>query len=234
MSRRQVKHEVTHLLLHSSLPEISRTLPHYKDSALVNALFTCLCHPQEIVRWHAVSSFGMIVQKIAGGNLEDGRVIMRRFLWMLNDESGGIGWTVPEAMGEVMAVTEPLAQEYGHMLVSYTLDDGPELFQDGNFLEMVELQRGVLWGLYRMAPHHKALLLDRGVAKNLAYFLDSADVQVRGMACLLCSILELSQSGQRLSKLCQDRGSFRVYLDGQFSNYRIADVARTVATGGTC
>ena len=232
MSRRKVKREVTHLLLNSSLPEISRALPAYGDSALINALFTCLCHPQEIVRWHAVSSFGMIVQKIAGRNLEDGRIIMRRFLWMLNDESGGIGWTVPEAMGEVMAVTDPLAEEYGHMLVSYTLDDGPELFQDGNFLEMTELQRGVLWGLYRMAPNHKTLLLDRGVSDNLGYYLDSADSQVRGMACLLCSVLQLTRFRERITALFRDRSSFRVYLDGQFSTYRIADVARTVATAG--
>ena len=40
--------------------------------------------------------------------------------------------------------------EYIHMLVSYIREDGPEAFQDGNFIELPLLQRGVLWGIGRL------------------------------------------------------------------------------------
>jgi len=81
---------------------------------------------------------------LADADMEAARVVMRRMIWQLNEESGGIGWGMPEAMGETMARHEGLAQEYAHMLVSY-------IQEDGNFLEHVPLQRGVLWGLGRLA-----------------------------------------------------------------------------------
>eukprot|EP00362_Geleiidae_sp_MMETSP1317_P000447 CAMPEP_0201284794 /NCGR_PEP_ID=MMETSP1317-20130820/84991_1 /ASSEMBLY_ACC=CAM_ASM_000770 /TAXON_ID=187299 /ORGANISM="Undescribed Undescribed, Strain Undescribed" /LENGTH=71 /DNA_ID=CAMNT_0047606373 /DNA_START=1077 /DNA_END=1289 /DNA_ORIENTATION=- len=67
--------------------------------------------------------------------MEEARIVMRRMLWSMNDESGGIGWGVPEAMAEVMTCNKGLAEEYIHMLISYMREDGEELFQDGNFLE---------------------------------------------------------------------------------------------------
>ena len=160
--------------------------------------------------------------------MEQARIIMRRFLWMLNDESGGIGWGVPEAMGEVMATNSRLAHEYSHMLVSYTLDDGPELFQDGNFLEMTPLQQGVLWGLLRLAAAHKDLLLKRGVTQNLGYYLDSEDGHVRGLACLLCRTLNLTAFNRHLELLKKDQTRFRLYRAGIFEDFSIAAVAGDV------
>jgi hypothetical protein len=69
---------------------------------------------------------------------------MRRMIWNLNDESGGIGWGSPETMGESMACHNRLAGEYHRILVSY-------IRPDGNFLEHPELQKGLLWGLARLA-----------------------------------------------------------------------------------
>jgi len=45
-----------------------------------------------------------------------------------------------------------LAEEYLHMLVSYMREDGPKAFQDGNFIELPMLQRGLLWGIGRLIP----------------------------------------------------------------------------------
>jgi len=56
--------------------------------------------------------------------MESARVIMRRLMWSLNDESGGIGWGAPEAMGEIMARHEQLTKEYSAILGSYIREDG--------------------------------------------------------------------------------------------------------------
>lgn len=230
MNRRQVKRELTNLLQYSVLEEIFSKISVYRDKDLLNALFPCLCHYHEMVRWHAVSVFGIVIDRIAERDMEQARVVIRRFLWMLNDESGGIGWGVPEAMGEALAINSHLAHEFSHMLVSYTLDDGPELFQDGNFLELPQLQQGVLWGLLRVAAHHKELLLGHGVDKNLACYLDSGDDQVRGTACLLCRTLKISRFTHRMGLLEQDQTRFRLYHEGSFTVYRIADVAGDVTS----
>jgi len=62
----------------------------------------------------------------------------------LNDESGGIGWGAPEAMGEIMARSEKLAEEYYKILISYTPDGG-------NYLDFEDLQKDVIAGLKRLS-----------------------------------------------------------------------------------
>ncbi len=86
-------------------------------------------------------------------DMESARVIMRRLMWSLNDESGGIGWGSPEAMGEIIASHDGLAKEYAHVLISY-------VWEEGNFLEYEPLQRGA-------GPH-------------LLPYLESTDAAVRG------------------------------------------------------
>jgi hypothetical protein len=234
MNRRKLKQEVTRVLQDYALEQIYPCLSAYRDKDLINALFPCLCHLHELVRWHAVSVFGVVINQIAESDMEQARVIMRRFLWMLNDESGGIGWGVPEAMGEAMALNSKLAEEYSHMLVSYTLDDGPELFQDGNFLELVPLQQGVLWGLYRLATCRKELLLGHGVEQNLGYYLDSEDAQVKGLVCLLCRDLGITRFDARLESLAHDQALFRLYRDGLFMELLVADVALEAIDARKC
>jgi len=223
--RLQTKRIITDLLRSSSpaaLPGKLRALP---PRDVVSPLFSCLCHPEEMVRWRAVTGFGIVVPAIADRDPEEGRVIMRRFLWMLNDESGGIGWGVPEAMAEVMTGSRLLAAEYLHMLVSYTLDDGAELFQHGNFLEHEILQEGVLWGLCRVAPFYPEQLLELGVADTCAVYFASERSGIRGLICRLCGLLGLIGYRRQLEELRDDRTAVRLYEDGTMREYRVADLA---------
>jgi len=95
---------------------------------VINPLFSFLYNNDEQVRWRTVTAFGAVVAKLADEDMEAARIIMRRLMWNLNDESGGIGWGSPEAMGETLARHEGLAKEYARILLSYAR-------QDGNYLE---------------------------------------------------------------------------------------------------
>jgi hypothetical protein len=226
MNRLRLKREICALLEGADLGRIFSVLENYPQLPLINCLFTCLCHAQERVRWHAVSCFGLVVSELAEKDIEEARIIMRRFLWMLNDESGGIGWGIPEAMGEVMYCHDILAQEYVHMLVSYTLDDGPERFQDGNFIELPMLQQGVLWGVNRVALKHIKLLEKQGVADNLRGYFSSADSQVRGLVCSVCRSMRLRDYSHELRLLTQDGGPTRLYHEGVFTDVTVGQLAR--------
>ena len=83
---------------------------------------------------------GELGQRLAAKKMERARILMRRIMWNLNDESGGIGWGSPEAMGEILSKSPELAMEFKSILFSY-------LDPNGNFLEHEALQRGVLWGI---------------------------------------------------------------------------------------
>ena len=226
MNRLQIKREITRLLQTKDLSGISTKLSGYPEKQLLNTLFSCLCHNEEIVKWHAVSCFGLVVPKIAEREMETGRTVMRRFLWMLNDESGGIGWGVPEAMAEVMCHHRLLGEEYLHMLVSYTIDDGPDMFQDGNFLELTPLQEGVLWGLWRIAPRYATELIKRKVDQNLQVYFDSDNSRVRGFVCALTGVLQLRKFRDLLTDCVDDRNLVGYYREGNFFNSEVGIMAQ--------
>lgn len=150
---------------------------------------------------------------------------MRRFLWSLNDESGGIGWGAPEAMAESMYHHDRLCDEYIHMLISYMLPDGPLEHQDGNFLELPELQRGLLWGIGRLAEKRSPLLLAREVVPGLLPYLSSTDAAVRGLAARALGLLKAVQAVEKLKQLDGDEGRVRVYHEGEVVVTTVAELA---------
>ncbi|MEE4166386.1 MAG: HEAT repeat domain-containing protein [Desulfocapsaceae bacterium] len=225
MKRRTLKRLVVSLLQDEQLAEIYRQLSVFDQKSLVNPLVSCFCHGEEIVRWHSISAIGQVIKAIASEDVEAARVVMRRFLWMLNDESGGIGWGVPEAMSESMYQHDLLASEYMHMLVSYARSDGPELFQDGNFIELPLLQHGVLWGLCRLAEKYQEQLLEKNAHENLGFYLSSEDSMVRGLAARCCGLLKRAEFTSLLQGMSADQQPLRIYLDGTIQQFSVGTLA---------
>lgn len=100
----------------------------------VNVLFSLLVTTDENTKDRVIKAFGGVVSKLVEENLESARIVMRPLMLSLNDKSGGIGWGSPEAMGEIMARSEKLAEEYHKILISYTPGGG-------NYLDFVDLQK---------------------------------------------------------------------------------------------
>ncbi|MBU0663655.1 MAG: hypothetical protein KJ990_03825 [Proteobacteria bacterium] len=198
MSSRRIKQDVLALLALTDLDRISTEMRLYAEKDLVNPLFSALSRPEEMVRWHAISIFGQVVPHLADQDMEAARIVMRRFLWSLNDESGGIGWGAPEAMAEIMLHHDRLAEEYLHMLLSYLHPDGPLEHQDGNFLELPALQCGLLWGIGRLASRLAPKLISRGVVADLLPYLQSEDGGVRGLSVWSLGVLFSARFPDRL------------------------------------
>lgn len=188
LNRRQVKKEIFKSLDQHDQhdqhdpAELTVKLEVFPRTQVINTLFMALCDTKQRVRWHAVSCLGWLVSTMAEEDIESARIIMRRFLWTLNDESGGIGWGAPEAMAEIMCRSEVLRQEYIHMLISYMQEDGDELFQDGNYLELPLLQRGLLWGIGTLCYAFPEEMRQRCLESDIKKYLVSSDIEVRKLA----------------------------------------------------
>lgn len=182
-SMRELKAWVTERLMRDDFDQTSAEWKDVSARRVVNFLFAALCNPDEVLQARAVTAIGIVVTHLAEHDLEAARVIMRRLMWNLNDESGGIGWGSPEAMGEIMVGSEKLAEEYAHVLVSY-------LREDGNFLEHPVLQRSVLRGLARLSEVRPRQLF--GSAEYVAPFLDSTDPVLRQLAVKVLKLIEAS------------------------------------------
>lgn len=201
---RRLKQQVFDVLSSGSF---TRRLPELLETPgrrVVNPLFGYLLHADEIVRWRAVVAMGEVVFHLADQDPESARVVLRRMIWQLNDESGGIGWGCPEAMGECVARHPALADTYHRLLVSY-------LDPEGNHLEHPVLQRGLLWGIGRAAharPDHMM-----GWGHLLQPHLVDDDPHHRGLAAWSAGATGDTRLVPALESLLQDSQPFR-FFDG--------------------
>ena len=177
---RTIKKEVYDLLKSADFDRTMQELHHLPARQVINPLFSFLQQTDPGIKWASIKAMGAIVAKMADEDMESARVVMRRLMWNLNDESGGIGWGSPEAMGEILANHSGLAKEYTHILISFTR-------KDGNYLEHDILQRGLLWGIKRLAETRPHLVQD--AAPYLLPYLKSNDAEVRNLAEQVLNVL---------------------------------------------
>ncbi len=222
---RKIKKEVLGWLAAGDLEQARKKLQDFDEQGLVNPLFSALYRPEELLRWHTVTIFGEVLARLADNDMEAARIVMRRYLWSLNDESGGIGWGAPEAMAEAMYHHDRLCDEYLHMLISYMRPDGPLEHQDGNYLELPELQRGLLWGIGRLAEKRGELLLEKGVVADLEAYLISDDPAVLGLAARALGLLHATGAMDRLEQLLDDQRTVRLYREGEVRTVTVAALA---------
>jgi hypothetical protein len=223
MTHRQLKKQVAELLRSTAWPAALETLAGLPARRVVTPLFGLLYHGEPLMRWRAVSAMGVVVAGLADQQMESARIVMRRFMWNLNDESGGIGWGSPESMGEIMARHAGLAREYSAILVSYA-------DPDGNFLEHPGLQQGVLWALGRLG-RVRPEVARRAAGFIAPFFQQSQDPILRGLAVwAVCPAVDEAM-GSVLDPLRGDHRTLQIYIDPELATFSIADlVAQALST----
>ncbi|MCD6184941.1 MAG: hypothetical protein J7K84_04015 [Deltaproteobacteria bacterium] len=142
-SYRKIKKKVSQLLCQDDFTEAVKEISALPAKKVINPLISSLCSIDKKIENRAAVAIGIVTAKLANNDIESARVIMRRLMWSLNDESGGIGWGAPVAMAEIMARNKMLADEYRKILISYS-EPGK------NYLEHEGLQKSVRCGLKRI------------------------------------------------------------------------------------
>jgi hypothetical protein len=217
MTNRKLKKKILELLggndLEKSLDEICQ-LPARQA---VNPLFSFFYSTNELIKWRAITAMGAVVSHLAEQDMESARVVMRRLIWNLNDESGGIGWGSPEAMGEIMARHFRLAEEYAFLLVSY-------VNEQENYIEHPILQRGVLWGLGRLA--HSRPRLVKHAAPFLPTYMQSEDAFHRGLTAWTAGALDGGLTKPLLQHLSDDKAVINIFIDMHLIECTVGQLAR--------
>jgi hypothetical protein len=129
-------------------PDFNNNLQSIHDlppQKTINALFSFLCSADKSIKNKAVIAMGEVVSRMAETDLESARMVMRRLIWSLNEESGWIGWGSAEALGEIMARNEILAKEYHNLLISFVIEG------TNNYLLYDKLREEVVLGLKRLS-----------------------------------------------------------------------------------
>lgn len=227
MGTRAVKREILDLIGSAeTLSAVFARLERYDDKEVVNVLFSAICRDDLHSRWRAITCMGFCVARLAAADMEEARIIMRRLLWSLNDESGGIGWGAPEAMAEIMCCHQGLAEEYSHMLLSYLREDGEELFQDGNFVEHPLLRQGVAWGLARLCQCRPELMRQKGATGDIPPLFTEDDAFLCACAAIAAGSLKMQEARPALCNLLDNKTEITLYQDGDLARVSVASLAQ--------
>ncbi len=203
MREREIKKNLKSLLREDDLDHIIRETESYPLKKTISILMGELYSTDEKKKWHAVTLMGELMDRLAGKEMESARIMMRRILWNLNEESGGIGWGMAEAMGEIMAVNPGLAEEYSNMLVSYMREE--------NYLEHPVQQQGLMWAIGRLALVKPGLLFRYDADGYLSVYLESPDRIVAGLACRNFGILGVREAVPHIKQLLDLDTRVRLY-----------------------
>jgi len=71
------------------------------------------------------------------GRQEKVRIYIRTLFWSMNDESGGIGWSSPQTIAEIIMHIPELIDPYGRMMIAHSMEEPP-------------LMKGGAWGIGRL------------------------------------------------------------------------------------
>ncbi|MBI5663620.1 MAG: hypothetical protein HZC49_00820 [Nitrospirae bacterium] len=129
-----LKKEVLNLLEQKKYQEIMHTSASFHK--IMNVLVSLSYDKNKYISWRAIEAIGLISKEIAKSDTETVRNIVGRLLWMIRDESGGIGWSVPETLGEIVRNNPQLCADIAPIIAS---------FHDEKMLTA-----GVLWALGRI------------------------------------------------------------------------------------
>jgi hypothetical protein len=90
---------------------------------------------------NAIQASGLAARIIAGRDPEYVRNYLLRLFWLLNDESGGIGWRAPELIGEILHHCPQFSQFFPMLisLLDLEKEDAPRF------------RAGTLWAIGRVA-----------------------------------------------------------------------------------
>lgn len=219
VSQRGIKKGILALLGQAELEAVFTALAGYPPEKLLSPLFSGICSGSEKIKWNAVSAMGATVARLADQDMEAARIVMRRFMWSLNDESGGIGWGTPEAMAECLACHGDLAREYTKILVSF-------MREDGFYLELPALQRGLMWGMGRLAQVRPELLRVWQTPRYLLPYLDSEDPIVRALAARALGQLLVVEAAAKIKQSPCDTTEFSLYAEHRLTTVTAGQLAR--------
>jgi hypothetical protein len=180
-----------------------------ENKAVLSALVSLTYDKQDPNTWRAIEAIGLVAAAFLEGRRHVLRETIRRLLWMMTDESGGIGWCAPEILGEIIRSD---ADDFGDIIPIVWSYRDEELFAAGSLRAMARIAE--------VRPDLVTFILP-----GLPAFLENPDPQVRGLAAQVFGMLADSDALGALDPLTKDHGVLRTYRGGELAEVTVAEVA---------
>jgi predicted house-cleaning noncanonical NTP pyrophosphatase (MazG superfamily) len=175
------------------------------DKSVIRHLISMAYDKESTLAWRAIEAMGFVSKRLSEEKSEIIRDTIRRLLWSMGEESGGIGWSAPELLGEIIRGNP---DKYADII--------PILW---SFKEEEMFRAGVIWAMGRIAELRPELI--SFIAEELGDMLFDKDPYVRGYVIWVVSILKNKDLFSKLKSLCNDQNSINFYENGELTEIRI-------------
>jgi len=181
-----------------------------RNKKILSLLISLSYDKKSVISWRAIESIGLISKEFSKLNPEFIRNLVGRLLWMIRDESGGIGWSSPEILGEIVRNSPGLYSDIATVIVSFHNEP--------------LLRAGILRAIGRMGKI-SAEIFDYAVPVALTY-LKSPDPVVRGYAAWSLGELGASEAVNEIKELEADNNQIIFYEDGDLKDKTVGEMAK--------
>ena len=181
----------------------------FSQKKILSILISLSYDKKNPVSWRAIEAIGLITGEIAKTNPDLVRNTVGRLLWMIRDESGGIGWSSPEILGEIVRNNPELCSDIAPIIVS--------------FHEEEMLRAGVLKAVGRIGMINTEFI-EYAVPVVLSY-LHNPNPVLRGFAAWSLGEIGTAESLNELQKLINDNNVLLFYEDRELREKTVGEIA---------
>ncbi|TAL23875.1 MAG: HEAT repeat domain-containing protein [Nitrospirae bacterium] len=181
----------------------------YREGRILSALISLTYDKKSLIAWRAIEAVGLISREIAKTKPELVRNTVGRLLWMIRDESGGIGWSSPEMLGEIVRNNPEQFADIAPIIVS--------------FLDEDMLSAGVLRAIERIGGKDAELV--RHSAPLILPYLRNPDPLLRGLAAWAIGWIGPAETVADLERLQGDGNKIIIYDEGELKEKTVGELA---------
>jgi hypothetical protein len=204
----KLKEQVRYLLEKGLLDVVGKLA--LKDKNVIKWLISFSYDKEDQITWRAIESMGYVAHDLRVTHLDILRETVRRLLWSMSDESGGIGWSAPEILGEIIR-SDP--EEFRDII--------PILWSNR---EEESFRPGAVWALARVAGVRPDMVTFN--TSDLRELAADPNPSVRGYAALLVGATATEGKDDILRKLSGDLGILLIYSDGSLLKTTVSELAQ--------
>jgi hypothetical protein len=220
LTQRDMKQAVVAALGKNDLETLLSLARH--DRKVLIVLVRLAYDKETLIGWRAIIAIGRVAEQFVRDQYDFLRETVRKLLWSLSDESGGIGWSAPEMLGEIVSA-DPIR-----------LADIVPLIAQVYSIEEAVFRPGVLYALRRIAETDPKAV--RPFQMLVKHGLSEQDPLSRVHALELVKMLRNEFIPENLESIkCQvqdlrnDRAEAWVYMKEGFTSIVVGELAGDVA-----
>lgn len=196
-----------------------------QDRRVISQLVRFAYDKETLAGWRAILAFGLVARRLIASEAGLLRETCRKLLWSLTDESGGIGWSAPEILGEIVSADPKRFMDIIPLIASvYEIEE--EIFRPG-----------VLYALGRIGEKNPELVASYQKIIILSLTDKEPMVRIRGieLAKLLWSWSKTSNFWSReycerisraLSSMSVDNGEAWIYRGEGFHSVLVSEASK--------